>query len=893
MTLASRLRSWLRAAFFRSRLESEMDSELRFHLDAYAADLVRSGESQEEAARRARVEFGGMESAKEECREARGLIFLETLTQDLRYGARTLRKNPGFALVAVLTLALGIGSTAAVFSVISGVLLKPLPYPRADRIITPWWAWPLSDLGTDFPWGLRDFQAFRRNQNTLQSLGAFKAESFNFTGVGDPLRLDGIRASAGFFPALGISPLIGRTFTSEEENPGHELEVVLSYRLWLERFGGDRSALGRSIELSGYSYTVIGVMPPGFVFPRGEEMPSVLGFPRQAQLWVPLTTPLNPAGPQDLAVVARLKDGVTISQAFAELQVYGKSVEAQIPQAKGYYTPTVKLLVAQVTGDTRRPLLLLFGAVATVLLVACSNVANLLLARSLLRRKEFVLRSALGAGRGRLLRQLLVENLLLAGTGGLVGTLFAWAGVYFAKAFGPANLPRLNEVTLDVRVFAFVLGAALLTGILFGLPPAFAGTRDSSADSLKDRTQGAASRPTRLLSTLLVSQVALALVLVVAAGLLIRTFYSLLRTDAGFNPSRVFTFQLTLPAGKYSDVDVMARVYRDVWRELRSISGVQQVGFASAVPLGGAPDGTGIRIPDRPVTSAKDTPPFANYLFATPGYFAAVGTPLLRGREFTEFDTQESQHVTIVTAAMAKAFWPGQDPIGRKVGVGLTRFPLRVIVGMVADTKHVSLSEKSSPEMYVPYTQNEIKVWPSMQTMQVALRTTQDPATISGVIRHALDSVDPDLPLAKPATLASLVDDSVVQPRFSMLLLASFGVVALFLASIGMYGVISYSVLQRTQEIGVRMALGAERPAIFAMIVGQGARLAGIGIAVGLAVAFAVTRLMASFLYGVRATDPLTFVGVSLLLAAVALLACYLPARRATRVDPIIALRYE
>jgi predicted permease len=481
----------------------------------------------------------------------------------------------------------------------------------------------------------------------------------------------------------------------------------------------------------------------------------------------------------------------------------------------------------------------------------------------------------------------------LAGTGGLVGTLFAWAGVYFAKAFGPANLPRLNEVTLDVRVFAFVLGAALLTGILFGLPPAFAGTRDSSADSLKDRTQGAASRPTRLLSTLLVSQVALALVLVVAAGLLIRTFYSLLRTDAGFNPSRVFTFQLTLPAGKYSDVDVMARVYRDVWRELRSISGVQQVGFASAVPLGGAPDGTGIRIPDRPVTSAKDTPPFANYLFATPGYFAAVGTPLLRGREFTEFDTQESQHVTIVTAAMAKAFWPGQDPIGRKVGVGLTRFPLRVIVGMVADTKHVSLSEKSSPEMYVPYTQNEIKVWPSMQTMQVALRTTQDPATISGVIRHALDSVDPDLPLAKPATLASLVDDSVVQPRFSMLLLASFGVVALFLASIGMYGVISYSVLQRTQEIGVRMALGAERPAIFAMIVGQGARLAGIGIAVGLAVAFAVTRLMASFLYGVRATDPLTFVGVSLLLAAVALLACYLPARRATRVDPIIALRYE
>src|SRR5262249_2119417 len=343
-------------------------------------------------------------------------------------------------------------------------------------------------------------------------------------------------------------------------------------------------------------------------------------------------------------------------------------------------------LARQVTGDTRRPLLLLLGAVAVVLLIACSNVANLLLARSLLRSKEFTLRGALGAGRGRLLRQLFVENLLLAFTGGLLGTFFAWAGVYFARAFGPANLPRLHEVTLDLRVFFFVLAVALLTGILFGLPPSFAATRDGLSDALKERGQGAAGGSARLRSILLVSQVALALVLVVAAGLLVRTFYSLLRSDAGFNPSRVFTFQLTLPAGKYPDTDAMARVYRAVLQRLQSTPGVQRVGFSSAVPLGGAPDNTGIRVPDRPVTSTKEIPPNANYLFATPGYFAAVGTPLLRGREFTESDTLDAQHVAIITASMAQRYWPGKDPIGRQVGVGLKRFPLRTVVGIVADT---------------------------------------------------------------------------------------------------------------------------------------------------------------------------------------------------------------
>jgi predicted permease len=893
MRLFSPLRSWFRATFLRSREEREMDTELRFHLEARIDDLLRDGLSRPEALRRARLEFGGIESAKEDCREARGVNFVETLVQDLRFGSRTLRKNPGFAVTAILTLALGIGSTAAVFSVVNAVLLKPLPYPHADRIVMPWWAWPVTDLGEDFPWGQRDFVAFQRQVVGFQHVGAFKADSFNLTGFGDPIRLDGIKASAGFFPALGVPPLVGRTFTAEEDQPGHELEVVLSHSLWLERFGSDPAAVGRSIELNGLAYTVIGVMPPGFVFPRGEEMPVVLGFPRQAQLWVPNPTPLNPAGPQDLAVVGRLRDGVTFEQAFAELQVFGKDREREYPQAAGYFTPRLATLGRQVAGDSRRPLLLLLGAVAVVLLIACSNVANLLLARSLLRGKEFSLRGALGAGRGRLLRQLLVENVVLAFCGGVLGTLFAWAGVFFAKTFGPSNLPRLHEVTLDLRVFGFALGVACLTGIIFGLPPAFAATREGLIESLRERGPAAAASSSRLRSALLVSQVALALVLVVAAGLLVRTFYSLLRSDAGFNPSRVFTFQLTLPAGKYSDVDAMARVYHAVLQRLQSAPRVQQVGFSSAVPLGGAPDNTGIRMPDRPVTRAKEFPPTANYLFATPGYFAAVGTPLLRGRDFTESDTLDSLHVTIITAAMAQRYWPGRDPLGKQVGVGLTRFPLRTIVGIVADTKHVSLSEKPIPEMYVPYTQNEIKVWPNMQTMQVALRTAQDPASVVGDVRRALSSVDPDLPLARPATLASLVDESVVQPRFSMLLLASFGGIALLLASIGMYGVISYSVARRTREIGIRMALGAAPRQVFRMVLGQGARLVSIGLAVGLIASFGVARLMTSFLYGVRATDPATYAAVCVLLTLVVLLACYLPARRATRVEPTVALREE
>jgi predicted permease len=481
--------------------------------------------------------------------------------------------------------------------------------------------------------------------------------------------------------------------------------------------------------------------------------------------------------------------------------------------------------------------------------------------------------------------------LLISVTAGAVGILIANAGIYLVKTLGPSNIPRLREVTLDLPVLAFALGVSLATGILFGIVPAIAAARENLVDSLKEGSQksGGSRMSPRLRNALLISQVALALVLVISAGLLTRTFFQLLGADGGFNAERVLTFQLPLPALKYAEQDHIVALFGNVLERLRAIPGVQSAGIGETVPLGGEGESTVIRMPDHPAASQKEMP-FADFTVISPGYFSAIGTPLLRGRDFLETDTTDSMPVAIVNAAMEKKYWPNEGAIGRQVGPGTTRFPLLTIVGVVPDVKHTSLREETAPEMYVLYNQ---KPWPSMLDMRVALRTKADPASATETVRENIHAIDPDLPLAKVATLTTLVDDSMSQPRFSVFLLGSFGALALLLASIGMYGVISYSVLQRTQEIGIRMALGAQRRKVFGMVLGQGARLAGLGIGIGLVAALGVTRLMASFLYGVRPTDPLTFAGVSLLLLGIALLACYLPARRATRVDPMVALKYE
>ena len=886
------LRFRLRALFQKNVMDLELSEEIQFHFENEIEKYRHAGMSEDAARRRARLVFGGQEKIREDCQEVRGVSFLEATIQDLRYSLRAMRKNPGFFSIAVLTLALGIGASTAVFSIVNTILLKPLPYPNANRVIMLWREGPLAGVG-DFPWAPDEYNFLAKTATAFQNLGAFKKDSFNLTGSSSPALLEGVRASAGFFPALGVSPALGRTFTTEEDKPGHNHVAVLSNRLWQSRFGGDAGIVGKTVDLNGYPYTVIGVMPASFTFPNQDGIPPLLDLPKETQLWVPMALPAVAGGPSELGVIGQLKPQGTLGQVEQDMKAFERRLEEQTPQEKGWSSSAVPLTQQAVT-DARSPLLLLLGAVSVVLLIACANVAGLTLNRSLGRRRELTLRGALGARRGRLVRQLMTESLLLALVGGLIGIFFGEASLYLVKRFGPDSIPHLHEAGLDLRVIAFALGITLITGVLFGLAPAAGATRMNMVEALKEggqRSGGSAAAP-RIRNALLIVQIAMALVLVIAAGLLVRTFYSMLRSDAGFDAAHVVTFELPLPTSKYADTGRMAQVYRQVQQRLQSVPGVQSAGLASVVPMGGAPDGGSLRLPEYPATNSSERP-FANYSFASPSYFATIGTPLLRGRDFSDADTLNSVHVAIINSSMAKKYFRGENPIGKQVGVGPAKVPMRTIIGVVADIKHASLREDSDPEMFVPYTQNEIRVWPSMQTMQFAVRTRTDQTAITESVRQAVHAIDPDLPVAKFATLATLVDISMTAGRFSMLLVGSFGFLALVLASIGMYGVISYSVMQRTPEIGVRMALGAQRSQIFLMILRQASRLAAAGIVVGLITALGATRLMTRFLYGVQPADPMTFAAVSLLLAGIAFLACYLPARRAMKVDPMVALRYE
>lgn len=882
-----------RALFHRKAMESELDEELRFHFDREVEKHRKSGMREEEAIRQARLGFGGQAQIAEDCRQARGLHLLETTVQDIRYGIRAMSKNPGFFVIAAFTLSLGIGASTAVFSLVNTILLKPLPYPNASRIVMLWREGPVTAIG-DWAWSAAEYSNLARIQSSFQKTGAFKKASFNLTGSGNAELLEGVRASAGFFPTLGMSPLLGRTFNAEEDQPGHDQVVVLSNRLWRTHFGGDPGIVGRTLDLNGSPYTVIGVMPANFVFPNQEGIPPVLDLPKETQLWMPLALPAAPPnGVNELGVIALPGTENGTARIQQDMEAFDTRLEALFPGEKGWYSRVVPLM-HQTVIDTRRPLLLLVGAVNVVLLIACANVAGLLLNRSLGRQRELSLRSALGAGRARLIRQLITESLLLAFAGGLLGILLGEASLYLVKRFGPENLPHLQETGLDLRVIAFSLGVTLLTGMLFGLAPAIGATRMTLTEALKEggqRSGGGAAVP-RIRNLLLIAQIAMALVLVIAAGLLVRTFYSMLRSNPGFDATRVVIFELPLPIPKYADTARMAQLYQQVLSRLQSVPGVESAGFTSVVPMGGSPDGTVIRIPGHPTANSSEKP-YASYTFVSQGYFSTVGTPLLRGRDISDADTLGSAPVTIINSAMANKYFPGEDPVGKQVGVGSTKIPARTIIGVVANNKQASLREDTFAEMFVPYTQNEIKVWPSMQSMQFAIRTKTDSIPIGESVRQTVHTVDPDLPVAKFATLTTLVDKSMTADRFSMLLVSSFGVLALVLASIGMYGVISWSVLQRTREIGIRVALGARRQQIFVMILQQASRLAFAGIGIGLIAAFAATHLMVRFLYGVHPADPVTFVSVSLLLVSVTILACCVPARKAMKVDPMVALRYE
>jgi predicted permease len=882
------LRFRLRALFQRRAVETELDQELRFHFENEVEKHKSRGMAPEEALRRARLSFGGHDQIKEDCREARGTSLLESCLHDFRYGLRVLCKNPGFSIIVALTLSLGVGASAIIYSLVDTILLRPLPYPNASRVAMLWQVAPAgSFFGTQsIPWQPLEFRLLAKTSVAFQNLGAFKKQSFNLTGVGTPERFEGARVSAGFFPTLGVLPLRGRTFNASEEQEGHQYVAVLSSRLWKSSFGGDAHIVGKTIELDGDPYTVVGVMPASFTFPNAEGMPPIVEMPKEPLFWVPLT--VSAGG--ELGVIGELKAGISTAQLQREMKIFDRSIEEQVPRDKGGFVRVVAL-PQQTVMNARRPLFLLLGAVSAVLLIACSNIAGLMLNRSLGRRREFTLRGALGARRPRMIRQLMAESLLLALTGGLLGIVLGETGLRLVKRFGPGTIPHLLETALNVRVIAFALGVTLITVMIFGLPAAFGATGINMVEALKGGGQmsGGSIAAPRIRNALLTAQVALALVLVIAAGLLVRSFQHMLHADAGFDASRVVTFELPVPSAKYGDLPRLTGLYKQVLKQLQCVPGVRSAGFASLVPMGGSSDAAMIRIQEHP--GANDA---ANYALVSPGFFTTIGVPLLRGRDITDADDLSTLPVTIINSDMARKYWPGEDPIGKQVGIDFTGAPVRTVVGVVGNIKQTSLREEPSPKMFVPYTQiGNIIESNTIRSMQYAVRTMGEPASVSKNLRPAVHTVEPDLPVANFAMLTTLVDDSLATDRFLVFLFGAFGGLALILASIGMYGVISYSVMQRTPEIGIRIALGAGRGQIFILILKQGSRVVCSGIAIGLIAAFATTRLMTRFLYGVQPTDPITFAAVSFLQVVVALLACYVPVRKAMSVDPVTALRYE
>ena len=821
---------------------------------------------------------------------------LGTVSRELRHAIRALRRNPSVTSVAVVILALGIGALTAVFGLVDATLLKPLPYPDPDRILMLWrQAPPNVNIGyAEIPWSRDQFQRLQSSSRAFEHLGAFVAERFTLTGNGDPAPLEGIRASAGFFGALGVQPLLGRTYTPEEDRPGAGHVAVLSYDLWVQRFGGDRRIVGQIVHLDGDPYTVVGVMPRTFAFPRAEEMPASFTFPKRVDMWTPLALISGARTRQEtsdvLAVVARLRAASSVAAAQADLAVNTADMERALgPAAKDWFNVRAVPLERQAAARTRRPLILMLGAFGLLLSIVCSNVASLQVAKALERRRDFAVRSALGASAGRLATQILTESLVVATAGGLLGIAVADIGIRVVRFLGPQDLPRLEDASLDWRVFVFALTITIASAIAFGLAPVWSILRTNPAGAFGSGSRLTGSRrATRLRRVLPIVEVALALVLAVGATLLAKTLYHLAHVDPGFRTDNVLTFQLSLPAPTYPTAERQVALYSRLLAGIRALPGVAAAGVTETIPIGGATEATGLRIPGRPANPNESL--IANYTVVSPGYFEAVGTPLLRGRTFVEGDTSTSLPVTVINSSMARRFWPDRDPIGRQVGPGTTRFPAATIVGVVADVKRLSLREEPSPEMYVVYTQ---KVYPSLATMSVVMRGRTSADVLVESAKTAVRAVDANLAVANVLTLDTAVDRSLASERFSALLLAAIAAIAAIVAAVGLYGVLAHSVAERTRELGIRMALGAERSRLVAMVLAEGVGLAAVGIVLGLAAAIGAGRFIASYLYGVAATDPVTLAAVSLTLGGVAVLASCVPARRATAVDPILALRSD
>jgi putative ABC transport system permease protein len=862
----------LRSLFHRHEVERELDDELRFHFDEQVAKLERDGLSRNEALRQARLALGTADSVKEEHRDARGTRALENLAQDARYSLRALTKSPGFAVVAILTLALGIGANTAIFSVVNSVLLRPLPYPDAARIVT-----------TDSNESMPDLDDIRAESQSFDAIGSRSMQRLDYTGGASPMQVYVIAGDAGLYKVLGARPELGRMIGPADDIFGAAPVVVLSHAFWMSQFGGDPTAVGKQLTLSGNLYTIVGVMAPEFWLPH---------HPADAYSTLRIVYPVEAKerGVHILSALLHLKPGVTLVQAQAEMSAIDASLASAHPDHDANVHRTLVPLLDSIVGDTRAVILIFFGAVGLVLLIACVNFANLLLARAASRQREIAIRSALGAATGRLVSQMLTESIILSLAGGAAGIALAYAGLNGLLALAPEDLPRLSTIAIDGRVLAFTVAVSLFTGLIFGLLPAFSATRTHAGDALKEvgRTIAGSRASLRLRRLLVVSETALALVLLVGAGLLIRSFIGIASVQPGFRTDNILTLDLSLPASRYNELPEQIRFRTQLLDSLNGSPGVQAA-MISELPLGGDQVDHEVAIEGRPIVPGKN--PEVQTRTVLGDYFGIMGIPLLQGRTFNGADRTDSPEVVVVNQAFVRKFFPNQDPIGARMGWALDKpIKWKTIVGVVGDVKHFGLDQPDAAAAYGLYTQSD-ESWKRWMTLTI--RSPRDPSSLTRETQQKIWAIDSALPTTAVMSMNAVVGKTLSPQRFNLVLLGIFATVALVLAAVGIYGVIAYSVTQRTHEIGVRVAVGAQPHHVIELVVSESGRLVAAGTLIGLAGAAMLTRFMSSMLFGVTARDPLTFIAVAVLLAAVALVASYIPARRALRVDPMIALRHE
>jgi putative ABC transport system permease protein len=876
---------------WRRRQEEELNAEIQSHLDEAVRARMERGESAEQARANAGREFGNLGLVKEITREMWGWASLERLEQDFRFGSRMLRKNPGFAVVAILTLALGIGANTAIFSVINAALLRPLPYVEVERIVAIG-STQKADRRAFSNLSYPDFADFQAQSQAFERIAMYQSRVFLMAGDNGAVRVRGATVGSDLFPILGVQPLLGRTFLSNEDKAGGGHAVVLSYNSWRNRFQGDAQIVGKAISFNGQSHTVVGVTPQGFQFPVETE---------PVELWANFTSDTESTGGEPhsaqrgghyLSAIGKLRRGVTVTQAEGQLVDIAARLEQEHPNTNHGFSARVSPLLDKITDGVRDSLWVIFAAVGCVLLIACANVANLLLARAANRRREIAVRIALGAGRWRVMRQLLTESLLLALLGGGLGVLLAAFGTKALLAITPGDIPRMAEVRVDYRVLLFSLLMATATGLVMGLVPAWQATKHDVQAALKEGGRNVSSGRASIRNALVIAEVALAVVLLVVAGLLLNSFVRLLRVNPGFNPQHILTMRVGLPDAAYGKAEDIASFHDRLFASLEGAPGVASYSTATPLPLTNANLGVGFGVEGRPNDTGRDFPFETRVAVVGANYFQLLGATVLQGREFSVRDGVNAPQVALINEAFARKYFSHENPIGKRINPAISAddgpIPMREIVGVVANIKSKNLSETASPEVYLHFPQ-----CPAFWSFSLVFRTTQDPQTLAKLVRDKINQLDRNVLLAPPRTLDSYVSDIVAQPRFNSLLVSLFAGLALLLTALGLYGVVSYTVQQRTLELGIRMALGAQTRDVLKLVLGQGMKLVLIGAVIGLAGAVAAARILNNLLFGVRNTDPLTFAIVTLFLIFVGLIACWLPARRATKVDPLIALHHE